>query len=372
MKHPTDAKIQDLVAAFAAEYIACRPDLQTGREFPIDIWQKMGEAGLFKIGIAKTYGGQGGGYLSLLKAGEAFVKSGYNLGLAISWLYQQVIARLIISGLGTPKQRRQYLPDAADEKIIFSFAVSEPGHGAHPKMLTTSAKKQTTGYMLNGEKTYLTNGPIADIYIVVAVTDDTKPQKRFTAFIVPRIANGITVTQPLALNFLKPSPHGGIKLENCLIGRVSVLGNEGDAWRDIVVPFGEIEDVVMSGPVLGGMDAQLILLLELIRKQAVPVDRALQEKLGALSSLLETMRIVAYEASERLDQGKNSPIPLVITFAHLAAEFHAGIAQLTDQWKIKPSAEYTCLQNDMQALTMLKKGLLRVRQEKIGVALLKV
>jgi alkylation response protein AidB-like acyl-CoA dehydrogenase len=63
-------------AAFAASHIATRPDLQAGTEFPRDIWQKMGEAGLFKIGIAKKYGGTGGGYLDLLKAGEAFVRSG--------------------------------------------------------------------------------------------------------------------------------------------------------------------------------------------------------------------------------------------------------------------------------------------------------
>jgi len=78
--------------AFAAEHVATRPDLQTSHDFPHDIWQKMGEAGLFKIGIAQKYGGSGGGYLDLLKAGEAFVRSGYNLGLGMSWLFQQIIA----------------------------------------------------------------------------------------------------------------------------------------------------------------------------------------------------------------------------------------------------------------------------------------
>ena len=68
-------KIYKQAAAFAAEYIACRPDLQTGQEFPTDLWRKMGEGCLFKIGITENYGGIGGGYLDLLKAGEAFVKS---------------------------------------------------------------------------------------------------------------------------------------------------------------------------------------------------------------------------------------------------------------------------------------------------------
>ncbi|MFZ2417868.1 MAG: acyl-CoA dehydrogenase family protein, partial [Smithellaceae bacterium] len=63
-------------ADFAARHVANRPDLQTGQEFPMDLWRKMGEAGLFKIGIPKIHGGTGGKYLDLLKAGEAFVRSG--------------------------------------------------------------------------------------------------------------------------------------------------------------------------------------------------------------------------------------------------------------------------------------------------------
>ncbi|MDD4358025.1 MAG: acyl-CoA dehydrogenase family protein, partial [Smithellaceae bacterium] len=218
--------------AFAAQHVASRLDLQTGQEFPMDVWQKMGKAGLFKIGIARIYGGDGGEYIDLLKAGESFVRNGYNLGLALSWLYQQIIAHYIIRIFGTREQQSQYLLAAAAGKITLSFAVSEPNRGAHPKQLATTARKQGNLYILNGEKTYLTNGPIAGIFIVIAVTDDTTPQKRFTAFIVPRTTEGVTVTQPMAMNFLKPSPHGGIKLKNCRIGRKSVLGKEGNAWRD--------------------------------------------------------------------------------------------------------------------------------------------
>ena len=365
-------KIHKQAAAFAAEYVACRPDLQTGQEFPIDIWQKMGEAGLFQIGIAEIYGGTGGGYLDLLKGGEAFVKSGYNLGLALSWLYQQIIAHYVINVFGTSQQRRQYLCAAAAGKITFSFAVSEPGHGSRPKLLTTKAQKHEKHFVLNGEKTYLTNGPIADIYIVVAVTDDTVPLKSFTAFIVPRNAEGVTVTPPLAMNFLKPSPHGGIKLKNCFIGQKSILGKEGSAWPDIVVPFGEIEDVVMMGPALGSMAAQLTMLMDAIRKHQTEMNRSLEGELGALHALLQTLRIIAYEAADLLDRGNASPIPLMITFGQLAAEFHTGIGQMTDNCKITPSAEYDYLHRDMESLVTLKKRLLQIRQEKIGRALLNV
>jgi len=372
MTQVSDHKIIDMASAFAALHVSCRMDLQMGNEFPREIWRKMGEDGLFTIGIEEIYGGEGGGYLDILKAGEAFVKSGYNLGLALSWLYQQIIAHYILGTFGTREQKRQYLSTAAAGEITLSFAVSEPGHGAHPKILTTQAQKNKTDYVLNGEKTYLTNGPIADLFIVIAVTDDQTPQKRFTAFIVPRATDGITVTQPLPMNFLKPSPHGGIKLENCLIGQESMLGREGSAWRDIVVPLGEIEDVVMMGPVLGGMAAQLTLLSDAIRENLTQPEPSLQEDLGALNALWQTLQIIAYEAANRLDRGKTSPIPLVITFARMAAEFLADITQILSDWKITTPAEYAYLQRDIESLVNLKKRLLLIRQKKIGAALLKV
>lgn len=370
MKRSTMIDTVRETARFAAGHVASRSDLQTAGEFPRDIWHEMGRAGLFKIGIAKKYGGTGGGYLALLKAGEAFVESGYNLGLALSWLYQQMIAHYILRVVGTPRQRRQYLNAAAEGKITFSFAVSEPGHGAHPKRQSTSAKKDKTGYVLAGEKTYLTNGPIADIFIVVAVTDDTPAHKRFTAFLVPRTTKGVTVMPPLALNFLRPSPHGGVKLEDCFLGQKSILGKEGNAWPDLVVPFGEIEDVVMMGPALGGMSAELTMLIDAVREHQTETNRTLSEELGALHALTQTLRIVAYEAADLLDRSKVSPTPLAITFARLAAEFQTGIAHIQEEWKIAPSDLCADLQRDMQSLESLKKKLLQIRQGKIGAALL--
>ncbi len=372
MQQPDKNKIitYKQAAAFAAEHIATRLDLQTGHEFPLDIWQKMGKAGLFKIGIAEIYGGAGGGYLALLKAGEAFVQSGSNLGLAFSWLYQQILAHYVIAVFGTPLQRRQYLRGAAEGKITLSFGVSEPGRGAHPKMLTTSAKKHASYYSLNGEKAYLTNGPIAGIFIVIAATDETPAKKHYTAFIVSRTSPGVTVTSPLTMKFLKPSPHGGIRLEDCLVAKASILGKKGCAWKDIVVPLGEIEDVVMMGPVLGGMTAQFTMLIDAIRVNKAETDQTRQGELGAVHALLQTLRVIAYEAAGRLDRSLASPIPLIITFANLAAEFQTAIAQISGSWNISAPAEYSYLQQDMESLMTLKKRLLQIRQAKIGGALL--
>jgi len=371
MKPPEDSmKAQTLAADFAARHVATRADLQTAQEPPTDLWGAMGDAGLFKIGIPEIYGGTGDGYLDLLKAGESFVRSGLNLGMGMSWIFQQVIARFVVGAFGTPKQCRQYLRAAALGNCTLSFAVSEPKRGASPKTMAAKAQKLEGSYLLDGEKTYLTNGPIADLFIVVAVTDEAAGRKSFTAFIVPRDTQGLTVTLPMPLNFLKPSPHGGIQLNRCRVPATSVLGREGSAWRDIVIPLGEIEDVVMMGPVLGGMAAQLDLLASAIRENSTSRDRALQGEWGALSALRQTLRMIAYEAAGRLDRGGDSPLPLGITFARLAAEFHIDIAQLSERWNIPVPDPYAYLQRDMESLGVLQKRRLQIRQEKIGAALL--
>lgn len=355
-------------AAFAARRVAARADLQTMQEFPMDLWREMGDAGLFKIGIGEIHGGTGGGYSDLLKAGETFVRCGLNPGLGLSWIFQQVIARFVVEGFGTPEQCRQHLRAAVLGNCTMSFAVSEPKRGASPKTLATQAEKTETGYVLTGEKTYLTNGPIADLFVVVAATDGAAQRRSFTAFIVPRGTQGLTVTPPMPLNFLKPSPHGGIELNRCPVPETSVLGRAGNAWPDIVVPLGETEDVVMMGPVLGGMAAQLDLLRIALRKHSASAEKTLASEWGALNSLWQALRSIACEAAGRLDRGNESPAPLSIAFARFAAELHADVARFTQRLRIEEPEHFGLLQKDMEFLEMLQKRRLQIRQAKMGAA----
>lgn len=361
--------IRSQAAAFAARYVAVRTDLWTAAEFPADIWREMARTGLFKIGIAEEYGGAGGGYRDLLAAGEAFVECGHNPGLALSWLYQQMLARFAIGGFGTPRQQRQYLTAAAAGQCTLSFAVSEPGLGARPKRLATEARRKDDGYLLSGEKTYLTNGPIADLFIVVAVTGSDSARRRFTAFLVSRDAPGVTVSPPLEIPFLKPSSHGGVRLDACRLAPADVLGREGAAWTDLVIPVGEIEDVVMMGPALGGMAAELAALAKTIAAKP-PATDAQKEALGSLSSLLAALRAVARDAADRLDRNDPPPVALGIAFARMAADFHAEAGRLQEALAAAWPEAIDRLRRDGEAMGTLKKRLAQIRQRKIGQALL--
>ena len=364
------AQIIEQISCFAAEHIAPRYDLSERGDFPHDLWGKMAQDGLFKIGIDEFYGGSGGGYLKLSESAEALVKNGYNMGIATSWLYQQIVARFLIAGFGSTIQKKQCLSAMARGELTASFAVSEPQRGAHPKYISTTAVKDELFYILNGEKTYLTNGPIAGLFIVIAVTEEGQ-QKKFTAFLVHRHAAGLKVGSPLNLNFLKPSPHGSIVLNNCRLQDTAILGKEGTAYREMVISFGEIEDIVMMGTAAGAMAAQLSLLIRAIGKDNIATTELLQIKLGAQDAALQTLRKIAYTAAQRLDQGEVYSVPLMINFMNLTAEFQTNMDAIIQKWNLHADARYNHLRADLTAMMVLKKKITQVRQKKPGQELLK-
>ncbi|MGD0168308.1 MAG: acyl-CoA dehydrogenase family protein [Smithella sp.] len=358
------------ISRFAIEHIASRPDLQTASDFPHDIWQKMGKAGFFQIGITPEYGGSGGGLTQLAKAGEVFVRSGYNLGLALSWLYQQMTAVCLISRFGNEKQRMKYLPLMAQGELIVSFAVSEPRHGARPKLLTSTATYDGNYYKLNGEKTYLTNAPIAGLFIVVAITGQEQQQNNFSAFLVSSSDEGLIVNPPMKFDFLKPSPHGGIRLQNCRVSSLNILGEKDTAYPNIVIPFSDVENVIMMGAVTGAMGAELMDTIVEIDKSNIHKDKSLQNEIGALDSLLETMRAIVHDAAQKLDQPERTAVPLMLTFKELAAGFQVKIAAIVTKWKIKTKERFNVLQTDINVLGALQEKTLQDKQAKLGDELL--
>jgi acyl-CoA dehydrogenase len=358
------------ISRFAIEHVASRADLQTAQDFPLDIWQKMGDAGFFKIGIAPEYGGSGGGFRQLAEAGEVFVRSGYNMGLALSWLYQQIIAINLISGFGTEEQRQQYLPLMAKGKLIASFAVSEPKHGARPKLLTSAAVPDGNCYKLNGEKTYLTNGPVAGLFIVVAITGEDQQQKKFSAFLVPGSEEGVSVSPQMKIDFLKPSPHGGIKLHECCVPASSMLGEKDTAYTNIVIPFSDVENIVMMGAAAGGMGAELMDVILEIDARRINENKSLQSEIGELDSLLETMRVIAREASQKMDQHDSAAVPLTLIFNEMAEGFQSRIAAVVAKWELKTPQRYNILQTDLNVLRMLGKKNITGKKTKLGDELL--
>jgi len=357
---------QDAVASFATGRIASRGDLDNPFPFPEGLWGQMAEEGLFRIGMDGIYGGLGGGYEVLAATGETLVRQGRNMGVALSWLYQQLVARFLIQGFGSSDQRQACLPAMAEGRLTVSFAVSEPGRGAHPKHLAATASKDGPSYLLNGEKAYLTNGPLADAFIVVAVSSEGPPRRRFTAFLVPRDTPGLTVAPPLSVPFLHPAPHGGIGLSDCRVPVAAVLGREGTAYEDMVIPFGDVEDALWGALALGGMEAQIDMLRE-VPANAPPLTH---ESLGELAVQKAALGAICQAAVHRLDMSETPSTALTLAFHDLSAAFQARIMALVSQIGLDLPPAWSTLLRDLTAPATIKSRGMKRKREKLGAAFL--
>ncbi|HQP30233.1 MAG TPA: acyl-CoA dehydrogenase [Deltaproteobacteria bacterium] len=359
--HNRATDFKERFEGFARRNIATR-DLAI-QDFPFDIWEAMAAEGLFDLG---ALAGTGGNYLSLSMGGEALVRAGGNLGMSLSWLMHELLFLFAVLGFGNPRQQEHYRDLALGRKIL-CLAVSEPEKGGHPKYLKTSAELHGDHYILNGEKTYLTNGPIASVFIVIAVTDNTGGRKRFTAFFVPKDTPGLTVSA-IDLPFLKPCPHGCLTLVNCPVPPANILGTQGQAYEDLVLPFRELEDALMLGPLTGAMDALMHGLAGHTRQSGQA--NAQLESFGQLSALTSVARVLAYEAAGRLDNDRRGPDfgSLSYIFRNLARQFQAHAKEIMAA--VGSDGQLDALFNDFTLALSFAKNVERLKYIKLGQAVL--
>ena len=363
--------LHEKVARFAQEHIACRDDLHSIHSFPLDIWQRMGKEDLLGVALPATYGGLGHDYLAMAITGETLVSQGHNMGIALSWLLHLLVARSLVLQFGNKDQQEEFLPRMARGQVTASIAASEPGTGAHPKYLKTTAIEKGNAYLLNGKKTYLTNGPLADLFVVIAVTGEDAGQKRFTAFLVPRESPGLIVNTPMDLDFLRPSPHCGIRLEDCPVPATHILGEKDSAYQDMVKPFRELEDVLMMGPVVGAMTRQLELLVDLARTQKSLITDELQEGLGRFQSLIHCLRIISYEAATMLDSPITHPefLSLVLASRSLSRDAQSIVSRFITESGLNKNGDLDHLTRDIRHTMNIAENVARIKQKRLGQGL---
>lgn len=255
-------------------------------EFPHDLWRAMGEAGLFRIGLREAFGGRGGGYRAIAEAEQALVEEGGSLGFGLSWTGHQMVASWFIDGFGSDDQRRRLLPDFASGALTASVAISEPGAGAHPKHLKTTARRDGEVFVIDGEKAFVTNGPIADLFIVLAITGNEAGRNRFSAFLVPKNTPGFEIVAGKKLGFLKPSPHCQLRLTACRVPASAMLGSEGTAYDRMALRFRDVEDAVGVGGLIGIAGHLLRLVASKQPGEPSPETLGVLGELAALQALI--------------------------------------------------------------------------------------
>lgn len=348
---------------FARAHVAGR-DLNHDA-FPHDLWRAMGEAGLFRIGLRTEFGGSGGGYRAIAEAEQALVAEGGSLGFGLSWTGHQLTALWFIDGFASDAQRRQYLPRLASGELTASVAISEPGIGAHPKHLKAMARREGDHFVIDGEKAFVTNGPIADLFIVMAITSTEEGRNRFSAFLVPKDTPGFAVVPTKPLNFLKPSPHCQLKLEQCRVPAAAMLGNEGTAFERMSLRFRDVEDGVAAGGMIGIVEHLLRRIGAAFAGEAQ--DETLAETLAVLGELAALQALIAPVLAavvDPLDSGKpNREAAAQLVGLRLTVQRMLG---LVETLPLQQDAAVAAILNDLRGSLGIARGPRALRQARLG------
>lgn len=361
------------ITALARTHIAGRAELYDPTQpFPFDIWAEMGKTGILGLGLPREYGGGGMGYAGLVAACAAFVRAGRNPGLASAWLSHTLIGRLILGQSGTPAQKRDYLPRLAAGELTAAVAISEPNAGAHPKRLASTARRDGAEWVLNGEKAWLTNGPIAGLYIVLAISEQMGDRKQFSAFLVPRDAPGLTQTDAGSVDFLRPTRHGGLALRDVRVPASSLLGDLGQAFETISKPLREVEDVLGLGMAQGGRAALLDLLTAAIRDTDITPSGEQFGLLGCLEAAQSALHILTTVLSEGLDQEPEyDPTGPLLAARRLSRQFLTDFENCLKSLPLPENIELLRLFRDLTKSGGLASNVDRAKQEKLGKSLIR-
>jgi acyl-CoA dehydrogenase len=199
--------------------------IEENDEVPDDLLQKARELGLFGLTIPEEYGGIGLDLAGKCAVEEEMGKTNYGFATVIG--NHTGISTTGIVALGTPDQKRKYLPRMASGEWIGAFALTEPQAGSDPAALRTRAVRKGDHYVLNGEKIYITNAGLANVFTVMAVTDPSQGIRGISAFVLERSFPGFSIGR----NELKMGMHGcttaPLAFTDCEVPAASLLGGEG-------------------------------------------------------------------------------------------------------------------------------------------------
>lgn len=380
------------IAEFARRHIATRPELGKQEAFPCDVWSAMGQSGLLGLFLPREYGGGGADCAQFVRSGEAFVRAGGNLGMAMAWFGHSAVARFFLAGFGNAEQQAAWLPGLASGSATASVAISEPGAGAHPKHLRAQARREGDSFYLTGEKFYVTNGNIARLFLVLAITDRSGGRKRYSLFLVPRDSAGLKVEAMPPLDYLRPSQHVRLLLADCRVPARGVLGARDGAYEAMARPFRDVEDILGAGPLLGAMSWQMEALLAHLREAAragqreAEQDKGGQDKsgqdtveqaLGDLDTRLAACRVLAGEAARLLDADLSAGRPAGPEAARLSLAtraamrgFQEAMRQAREVCNIAENAALDAITHELARVAGAPGKVALLKQRKIGAALL--
>ncbi|GAA0322224.1 acyl-CoA dehydrogenase [Oceanobacillus oncorhynchi subsp. oncorhynchi] len=270
------------------------------------IFDQMAALGLTGIPWPEEYGGIGSDYLSYCIAVEELSRVCASTGVTLS--AHVSLASWPIYKYGNEAQKQHFLQRLATGEALGAYALSEPGAGSDVVSMKTTAKKDGGDYILNGSKVWITNGGVADIYIVFAKTDADQKHKGITAFIVEKGTEGFTFGKKEKKLGIRSSPTTELIFENCRIPAENVLGEEGEGFKIAMTTLDGGRNGIAAqalGIAQGALDAAAAYAKE--REQfgkPIAANQGISFKLADMATEIEAARLLTYQAAWLESEGK--------------------------------------------------------------------
>lgn len=296
--------LRETVQAFAAAEIAPRAaELDHTDQFPMDLWQKMGDLGLHGITVPEQYGGVDMGYVAHMVAMEEISRA--SASVALSYGAHSNLCINQIKRNGSEEQKQKYLPKLLTGEFIGALAMSEPGAGSDVTSMKLRAEEKDGVYVLNGSKMWITNGPDADVMVVYAKTNPELGAKGITAFLVEKGMKGFYTAQKLDKLGMRGSHTGEMVFENVEVPAENIMGGLNNGVKVLMSGLDYERAVLAAGPI-GIMQAVMDNVIPYIhdRKQfgqSIGEFQLIQGKVADMYTVLQAGRSFLYTVGKNLD-----------------------------------------------------------------------
>jgi alkylation response protein AidB-like acyl-CoA dehydrogenase len=301
-------------------------------EFSFKKWQIIKDMGILSVPIASEYGGMGQDVLTTMLLLETLGNCCQDAGLNFVVASHIVSTAIPIHKFGSRNQRDTFLPLLCSGKMIGAHAITEPDSGSDAFSMRTHAVKNDKGYLINsGSKVFISNGPIADLFVIYVCTDKSKGTLGgFTAFLVDKSTPGFSTGRPIPKMGLRTAPLCELYFDDCQLRLEQRLGKEGQGFA--IFNYIMKWEILCSFAVnIGEMEYLLNRCIEYskIRRQFnSPISKfqAISHKIAEMKIGLESSRALLYRAGLAFSQGKNPSVDVAIAKV-VTSESFVKIAQ---------------------------------------------
>jgi isovaleryl-CoA dehydrogenase len=317
-------------------------EIERTDDFPPWLWKRLAEQGYTGIAIPEEYGGSGGDYMMAALVARGIGRA--NGAISMSYGAHLNLCAHNIMRNGTEEQKRKYLPGLASAEMIGALGLTEPNAGSDAMGIRTIARPVAGGYLINGSKVFITNGPIADVIVLYTKTRPEAGSRGITAFIFETKTPGFSVARKLQKLGMHGSPTGELVFEDAFVPAENVLGKVDEGYK-VVMSGLDIERAFYAVSGIGGLEAALEMSIKYAKEreqfgQPIANFQLIQAKLADMYTDLEAARHMAHRALWLAQQGKrvSKEAAAALLFvarassraANEALQIHGGWGYLTD------------------------------------------